>query len=300
MNYNKIATSKLNNLKRISFKNIDKNYEYDVLLYEGNSQLFYNNDKIYQIDGNNLKDLLRIIKIKDPLNLQYENTNILVPRVVAESHNPIPQHISVQCLFFHKLSLFHLKEIKEIILSTKYNKTLYDSMWIGHERSLSSIKENDFLYLMNRRIGGWDGSIEKPVIELLCSGGHISTIWDEQTRSFKTLNHIELLVREVSEELRISISPEKIIQLGGFHNEVSNELVILCALFVNYNQLIDIINRSKGNISENTDGIYIGLFQDVMNLYNLHPDYFAGGKKAKNSNFPSNHKLMKKIEKILK
>ncbi|MCI8347742.1 MAG: hypothetical protein HFJ12_07375 [Bacilli bacterium] len=193
-----------------------------------------------------------------------------------------------------------MKELKKIILSTNYNKTKYDNMWIRYEKDFSSIKENDLLYLMNRRIGGWDGSIERPVIELLCSGGHLPTVWDEQEKSFKTLDPTELLIKEVKEELGISISPEKIVQLGGFHNEVSNELVILCALFVDYNQLIDMINNSKENISENIDGIYMGIFEDVMNLYDLNPNFFAGGEKAKSCNFPSNSKLMKKIEKILK
>lgn len=300
MNHNNTATSKLNSLKRIDFEQIDIKYEEDVLLYSENLKLLYKDDKIYQEDGKKLKDLLRMIKIINPIDLQYECTNILVPRVFAENHNPIPQHISVQSLFFHRVSQLNLKELKEIILSTNYNKTIYDKMWIGHERNLSSIKENDLIYLMNRRIGGWDGSIERPVIELLCSGGHLPTVWDEQTKSFKTLEPTELLIKEVDEELGISISSEKIVHLGGFHNEVSNELVILCALFVDYSQLIEMIKNSKGNISENIDGVYMGVFEDVMNLYNLNPNFFAGGEKAKSSNFPSNPKLMKKIEKILK
>lgn len=300
MNYNNTATSKLNSLKRIPFEQINIKYEEDVLLYSENLKLFYKDDKIYQEDGKNLKDLLRLIKIINPIDLKFECTNILVPRIFAENHNPIPQHISVQSLFFHRVSQLNLKELKEIILFTNYNKTIYDKMWIGHERNLSSIKENDLIYLMNRRIGGWDGSIERPVIELLCSGGHMPTVWDEQTESFKTLDPTELLIKEVGEELGISISPEKIIQLGGFHNMVSNELVILCALFVDYDQLIDMIKNSKGNISENIDGIYMGIFEDVMNLYDLNPNFFAGGEKTKSSNFPSNPKLMKKIEKILK
>ena len=153
---------------------------------------------------------------------------------------------------------------------------------------------------MNRRIGGWDGSVERPVIELLCSGGHLPTVWDDQIESFKSLTPTELLIREVGEELGISIASEEIIQLGGFHNRISNELVILCALFVDYDQLIDMIKNSKGNISENIDGIYMGIFEDVMKLYNLNPNFFAGGEKAQSSNFPSNPKLMKKIKKILK
>lgn len=300
MNCNNRATTKLNSLKRIHFEQIDKKYEEDVLLYNENLKLFYENDKIYQEDGKKLKDLLRIIKIINPLTLQYECTNILVPRVFAENHNPIPQHISVQSLFFHKVFQINLEELKRIILSTNYNKTKHDNMWIRYEKDFSSIKENDLIYLMNRRIGGWDGSIERPVIELLCSGGHLPTVWDEQMKSFKTLYPTELLIREVDEELGICISPEKIFHIGGFHNEISNELVILCAIFVDYNQLIDMINNSKGNISENIDGIYMGDFDDVMNLYNLNPSFFAGGEKAKSSNFPSNPRLMKKIKEILK
>lgn len=296
MKYDKISTNELNSLKRISFEQIETTYESDVLLYENDVDLLYNNDKIYKWNNDNLKDLLRIIKIIDPLNLKYENTNILVPRLFAENHTPIPQHISVQSLFFYKLSSDNIEELKKIIHLTNYNKTLYDNMWIGYKRTPESIKENDLIYLMNRRVGGWDGSIDRPVIELLCSGGHLPTVWDEQTGLFRTLSPIELLIREVKEELGIFIPPEKIIKLGGFHNKVSNELVILCALFIDYNQLIEIIKYSKENISENIDGIYMGIFEDVMNLYDLKPNFFAGGEKSKSSNFPSNPELMKRIK----
>ncbi len=299
MKYNKMATDKLNSLKRISFDQMDKTYESDVLLYEKNIKLFYTDDKIYKKD-NNLKDLLRVIKISNPLDLQYKNTNILVPRLFAENHNPIPQHISVQCLFFHRISQNNLNELRKIILSTNYNKTLYDRMWMGYKRDLESVKENDLIYLMNRRVGGWDGSIDRPVIELLCAGGHLPTIWNEQTKLFETLNPMELLIKEINEELGISVPLTKIVRLGGFHNKVSNELVILCALFVDYNQLIDIIKFSKENFSENIDGIYMGIFEDIMNLYNLNPNIFAGGEQAKNSNFPSNPKLMKKIKSFIR
>lgn len=46
MKYNKMATDKLNSLKRISFDQMDKTYESDVLLYEKNIKLFYTDDKI--------------------------------------------------------------------------------------------------------------------------------------------------------------------------------------------------------------------------------------------------------------
>lgn len=294
-----IATKKLNEIKRISFNDIYKQQEGTVLISNEDSKLIYKNDKIFQEDGKKLKDLLRVIKIIDPLNLKYENTNILVPRVLAESNNPIPQHISVQCLFFHKLESFNFQKLKEIVMNCKYQKTLYDNMWIGFEKKLTTIKEDEILYIMNRRVGGWDGSIDRPVIELLCSGGHLPTVWDEKTQSFKTLAYEELLLKEINEELGITIDSNQITRLGGFHNEMTNELVVLCALFVNFNQLIDIINYSKNNYEENIDGIYIGVFDDVMKLYDINPDFFAGGTKAKLSNFPSQDKLMKKIRKFI-
>lgn len=227
MKYNKEATAELNNLKRIPLEQINQKHPSDVLLYDKADKLFYNEDKLSDKNNNNLKDLLRVIKINASLNLNFEKTNILTPGVYAEKFHPIPQHISVQSLLFHNLSQENLENLKQLISTADYGKTSYDKMWIGLKTTPETIKSNDLIYLMNRRVGGWDGSTQRPVIELLCAGGHLPTVWIEQTKSFKTLEPIELLKREIAEELGISIPSEKVIKLGGFHNKVSNELVIL-------------------------------------------------------------------------
>lgn len=296
---NNEASEKLNAFKRISFNELNDEYNEDVFLYDEKEQIIYKNDKVYTQKGESLKDLLRVIKIIDPLQLKYTNTSILVPRVYAEKHNPIPEHISVQCLMFHKIKETELQTISKIIENTTYNKIIYDTMWIENEKNFSSIKENDILYIMNRRVGGWDGSLEHPVIELLCAGGHLPTIWDNNTNNFKTLNFIKLLQKEIHEEVGINVLENQFIRIGGFHNKVSNELVVLYALFIDFNQLLNIIEFAKGNYEENIDGVYLGTFEDVMNLYNKNPDYFAGREKAKQSNFPSNRELMKKIKDLL-
>lgn len=293
------ASKKLNELKKISFKQIEENFTEDVLLYTENKMLKYKNDRVYNEEDKCLKDLLRVIHITEPLSLKYQETKILVPRVFAESHNPIPQHISVQCLVFHKLKKENIEELRNIAQEINYNKTDYDNIWVGKKQDLSDLKENDILYIMNRRIGGWDGALNRPVIELLCAGGHLSTIWNVTKGRFETLQPIELLQREFNEELGLNVSTEQFISVGGFHNALSNELVILNALFIDFKQLKDVIHFSKNNYQENIDGVYLGIFEEAMKLYNENPTNFAGGEKAKLSNFPSNDVLLKKIRNIL-
>jgi len=296
-----VATQHLNELKRINFSELDQKFYDNVLLYPKNENIIYQkNDKILsERDKSNLKDLLRIIKIIDATDVIYENTKVLVPRLYAEKNMIIPQHISVQCLMFFRATANDLKKLKKIVKETKYDKVPSDNMWICNNKKLDSINEGDILYIMNRRVGGWDGSIERPVIELLCAGGHLPTIWDKKINGFRTLDFIELLSKEMKEEIGIKIDERQLVQLGGFHNQVSNELVILYCLFVNSSQLFRIIDFSKNNFKENINGVYIGEFNDVMTLYDLNPSIFAGGEKAKPFNFSDNKLLMKKIKKYI-
>lgn len=300
---NKRATELLNNLKRIDFSNLNETFNSDVVLYEEDSKLEYeDNDKVYANNCSHrisLKDLLRVIKIIDPLSVTYESTNILTPRLYAENSSQIPQHISIQCLMFNRPDCDDLKKIKDIIQHSAYGKTDYDKMWIGLNKEFDEITTKNVLYILNRRVGGWDGSINRPVIELLCTGGHLPTVWDEKNKCFRTLEFLELLTKECNEELGIDIGQEQFKLLGGFHNKVSNELVVLYCIFVSSKQLFDIIDNSKNNIGENIDGIYLGEFDDVIELYNFNASVFAGGEKARNSNFPTNKKLMKRIKNIL-
>lgn len=298
---NKLATDYLNSLRHISFNELDKDYQESVLLFD-NSLIYEDNNKLSVINGDkkvNLKDLLRVIKINDSLNCLFEETNILTPRRYAEAHSPIPCHISVQCLMFGDLNEIDRDELAKVVNSITYNKTAYDNIWIGKDKTIENLTQGDVLYLMNRRIGGWDGSVDRPVIELLCAGGHLPTIWNDNKKTFESMNIEDLLIQEIEEEIKILVQKNQLIKLGGFHNIISNELVIVYGMFVTNNQLFDIINLSRGNLSENIDGIYLGEFCDVMNLYKDNPSIFAGGVEAAKTNFPNDKILMKKINKIL-
>ncbi len=298
---NKLATNYLNNLKHISFNELGKDYQEFVLLFN-NDLIYEDNNKLSIINSNkkvNLKDLLRVIKIINPIECLYEDTNVLIPRTYAEAHNPIPNHISVQCLMFGNLKDIDIDELKRILNSITYNKTSYDNIWIGKDKTIDNLTQGDILYLMNRRVGGWDGSVDRPVIELLCAGGHLPTIWNDTKRTFETMDVEDLLIQEIEEEIKILVHKNQLIKLGGFHNKVSNELVIVYGMFVTNNQLFNIIDLSKGNLSENIDGIYLGEFSDVMNLYRDNSSIFAGGTEASKTNFPNDKILMKRINEIL-
>lgn len=296
----KTATSALNRMQRISLEEINNVFSKEVLLYVEGMPLFYKNGKIYTQYAENLKDLLQVIKIKDAYFLQYDKTNVFTPRTYAEAQSNIPQHISVQCLFFHQLQEENRDSFSSLVSNTHYGKTDYDSMWIGNLETLSSLSSHSILYLMNRQVGGWDGSLERPVIELLCSGGHLPALWNSKTKRFETLSFEDLLSKEIQEELGLKIDTNRILRLGGFHNKKTNELVVLCALFVSYPELLKMISFSKENTQENIQGIYVGDFAEVMCLYQNHPEYFAGGKEASFSNFSSELRLMRKIRTILK
>ena len=54
------------------------------------------------------------------------------------------------------------------------------------------------------------------------------------------------------------------------------------------------------NLDGDTMGIYLGLFDDVINYYRKNPDPFAGGRKAASCNFPNQIALMKKVSTYLK
>lgn len=298
---NKLATDYLNKLQRIDFNEMNKEYQDFVLLFS-NELMYDDNDKLFTINNEKLvklKDLLRVVKIINPLECLYEETNVLIPRLYAESHDPIPSHVSVQCLMLSVLTEEVIDNLKNIISDTHYGKTLYDNMWIGKDKTIDNLKKGDILYLMNRRVGGWDGSVERPVIELLCAGGHLPTIWNSNVKTFVTENVEDLLLKEIEEEVKIEVLKNELMKLGGFHNKVSNELVIVYGMFISETQLFDIINLSKGNISENIDGIYLGEFNDVMHLYQDNPSIFAGGIKAFETNFPNNEQLMDRINRIL-
>ena len=301
---NKQATKEINRLKRISQNEIDQYLQssQQVLLLPSNVKIEIDENNFVATSGlENLdkkkKDLLTYIKINDALNLDYLETGVLMPRTYAESLNPIPEHISVQCLMFAKLNKDAAKFVNNLIGSNPYGKTEYDRFLISNKHQF--VDDGDLLFVMNRRVGGWDGSLDRPVIELLCAGGHLATIFNSKTKKFEMSDFVENLHREISEELKISIDKDDIVVFGGFHNKKSNELVVLCGAFLN-EQIQQVYDNTKNNIDENIDGIYVGYFDEIMEIYDKQPQNFAGGEKAKPTNFPSQHKLMQKIKKFIK
>jgi len=298
---NKKITNKLNELRRIETIDERKVHLEDVLLFPTGANLsFLDNGKI-ETQGlgekldNQRKDLLRIVEILDPLDNKFISTNVLSPRTYAESLNPILQHISVQCLLFCKLTAEDVGTIINLIETTKYSKTEYDKMWIAPEDYKSFLRPGAILYIMNRRVGGWDGSKERPVIELLGAGGHLGV--DE---NFNTIKAETAIINELKEEVGVSLSAKDIQMFGGFHNKLSNELVMLCGAFLPGKMVLEIQKYALENYEEDTDGIYLGSLEDVISLYQKDASPFAGNEKAKPTNFPSQKLLMEKVYKYIK
>ena len=75
---------------------------------------------------------------------------------------------------------------------------------------------NDVICIFNRRISGWDGSIERPVIELLGAGGHLQSIWNSESQHFISRSLINNLQKEFSEEIGIKLTSNDVNVIGGF------------------------------------------------------------------------------------
>lgn len=293
------ATNFLNSLKRITPDEINNNFGEDVLLLPQSATIEYLENCKVKTTGINQKvdlksrDLLRMVHIYDALNIGYEDTNIIMPRTYAESLSPIPQHISVQCILLSKVKETDVNDIMELSKTTIYGKTFYDNFWIDTERIEDVLKPDTVLYIMNRRIGGWDGTPDRPVIELLGAGGHLPLIW--QNDKFVSQTPIRNILNEIQEEVGLTLEENQIEIFGGFHNETSNELVILSGVFIDSSDILYMQKYALGNYEQDTDGIYIGRLNNVINNYLDNAEPFAGGEKTKLSNFPAQEQLMKKV-----
>lgn len=243
------------------------------------------------------KDFIEVVEINDPINCQYTSTGVFSSRPYIESLDPIQHHVTVQGIILSKPD----KNTKEVIgdLSTNYpyGKTAYDKIWVS-SKPIESLQDEDVVIIMNRRIGGWDGSIERPVIELLGAGGHVASVWE--SGSFKSHSPDQTIEKEVREEIGLAPSQYRANKLGGFFNRVTGELVILYGIWIPFNYINKVQESAFGNIEENIDGIYLGTFEDIMENYLADASSFAGGEKSKSTNFPSNATLMNKIKKELK
>lgn len=274
----------------------------DTLLLPKNVELFYLDTGVVatkglgeSLDSKN-KDLLRLISIEDALNGKYLYSKTYSPRTYSESLESIPLHLTVQGLILCKSSNKFKDIINQIEGQYAYDKTEYDKFCVT---DLKKIKENSTILIMNRRIGGWDGSLERPVIELLGAGGHVPTLFNQSSSSFETLSPIDTIIKESQEEIGVSLNESDIKFLGGFHNKISSELVLLFGIIVEESIIPHLQKKSFGNLEENVDGLYVGRFQDVMNDYMSDASNFAGGEKAKPTNFPSQQELMNRVNSLL-
>ncbi|MBQ7646455.1 MAG: hypothetical protein IJS94_04225, partial [Clostridia bacterium] len=201
-----------------------------------------------------------------------------------------------QAILYTQVTKSLIEWIKKINNTVKYGKHPMDNFWLLCNRAIGEIKEGDYVCIFNRRVGGWDGSIDRPVIELLGAGGHLPSIWDSSKKQFRTLTIEENLQKEAEEELHLVFKKEKIHVFGGYNNSVTHELVILAGIEVPAESLPDIQSFAINNIEQDTMGLYLGTFSEVMEYYRYNPEYFAGGKKAAPTNFPFCKELMNIVE----
>ena len=295
------ATMAIRSLKRIMQNGINyqTNLGKQVLLLPSDVDIVIDDNQQVETKGlgaldNKKKDLLTHIRIIEPLHLIYENTNVIMPRTYAESLTPIPEHMSVQCLIFANIDHDTANFINETNKNNPYGRVEYDRFVISRNKNIR-LNAGDILYIMNRRVGGWDGSIDHPVIELLGAGGHLATYYDSESGSFKPVDYLANLQREFREELKIDVNKENLAIFGGFHNRKSNELVVLCGVFINGAEVKSIFENTRNNIKENLAGIYVGYFDEVISMYLEDANSFAGGHAALPTNFPSQEALMKKV-----
>lgn len=304
--FNPEATNYLNNLKRVEkIANDIDSYDTPILLFPHHAELVFTLNSTVETRGLGrldleCKDLLTHIKILDPLNVEYLETNVLMPRTYAESLSPIPHHISIQAIVFSRVNKQSLDQVFKLLQDTEYNKTNNDRIWVEDNDPASVMKPGEVIIVMNRRVGGWDGNQDRPVIELLGGGGHLPTIWDKNERRFVQMDPVNAIIKEIKEELRYSLSPDDVKIIGGFQNDVSNELVILCLVFVPFGNILDIQRGALNNLDQNTDGIYLGTLKGVLKRYLENAETYAGGEKAKTSNFPSRPELMNRVYAYLK
>ena len=303
-NINKTATNYINNLTRINELNDANLYpDKDVLFLPDNINIAVFNDSNIQTNGLNdtldkkRKDLLRTIIIKDALNIDYEETNILSPSVYIHSLDDKPWHITTQGFLITYIN----DNLKNFIITANleykkhYGKHDLDSFWLNFSKPIDLITSSDIICIFNRRVSGWDGSIDRPVIELLGAGGHLQSVWDENSNKFVSLSLQQNLRKEFDEEIGLDIEDKDIDQIGGFINKSTHELVIFSCININPDKIPDIQTYALNNIEEDTDGIYLGTFNETMDYYRKDPSYFAGGIKAAPTNFPNNDDIMKKI-----
>ena len=272
----------------------------DVLLFSDKASFKYRRDDLVETNGlgqkwdKKIRDLIRIIKIENALDIKYKKTNVLTPLMFAESSKDIPWHLNTQGILFTKVSSKTINWIKSEIQGNRYGKHEFDKFWLPFCKDIEKVKDGDVLCVFNRRVAGWDGSHERPVIELLGAGGHLPTIWDPNKECFRELEFKENFQKEFTEELGGKIDKKDIVIFGGYQNDATHELVVLCGIEIKDDELKSLQEYAIQNIDEDTEGIYLGTFPETIDYYRKNPTPFAGGKKAAPYNFPNRKELMER------
>ncbi len=247
-----------------------------------------------------VRDLVRILDhVDDALNLKYTYTNVLTPLMYAEAQEDILWHITTQGILYTRVSNDIIYWIKEKDKQNQYGKHDMDRLWLPCNQPLDSLNAGDVVGIFNRRVSGWDGSHDRPVIELLGAGGHLPTVYDCVNHRFYELSVVENMNKEASEELGTSLNPDSLTVFGGYINSVTHELVILVGVEIDCNLLPVMQTYAFKNLDDNTKGIYLGRITDVINDYRKHPEPYAGGAKTALTNFPNQDKLMDKVFRYL-
>lgn len=294
------ATQYLHSLPQISKICDSEKYDNDVFLFPPNIEFSYQNNIIVtnglgMLDRKKL-DLIRVIEVENALELKYNKTNILTPLVFAENCYDIPWHLNTQSFLFSSVSEKTIEWIKFQNKTVQYGKHEHDKFWLPFSKDINELKPGDIICVFNRRVAGWDGTPERPVIELLGAGGHLPTIWESEIDGFIELSFKENLKKEFFEELGEEISNDNIMVFGGYKNEVTHELVVLCGIELPCEILFNIQDYTTKNIEEDSRGIYLGTFEETISYYMENPVPFAGGKKAAPYNFPNRKELMQRVK----
>lgn len=301
----KEATEYVNSLPRITDMNDASLYSGDVLLLPSDVEINVLTNSNVVLSGldkskdNKAKDLLRVIQVIDALNLEYVETNVLVPSLYAHSLEIKPWHITTQAFLTTKYTDALGKFIDDEKKKRRdyYGKHPMDYFWLPCGKTTSELHTNDVICIFNRRISGWDGSLDRPVIELLGAGGHLQSVWEPQKEQFVSRSVISNLQKEFSEEIGIKLTAKDVNIIGGFINTKTYELVILANIIISPELVPHIQEYAIGNFEEDTDGIYLGSFEETMNSYMIDASYFAGGNAAAITNFPYNDDIMIRFRK---
>lgn len=297
------AKAYLESLKRVSSVEEGLTYDQDVLYLPKDVKLILKEDFNVQTEGldeksdKKVRDLLRIIKVKDPLNMEYEETNVLSPSVYVHSLDVKPWHITTQGFLvthIHENTKDYVRD-ETAKMKDYYGRHAMDQFWLPCSKPLTETMPEDLVCIFNRRVSGWDGSFARPVIELLGAGGHLQALWDENKQTFVSRLFADNLIKEFDEEIGLAINDNDITFIGGFVNEKTQELVIFACIYIEESQIPKIQQYSLHNLEEDTDGIYLGTFTETMAYYKKTPAYFAGGVTAAMTNFPNNDAIMGRI-----